>query len=68
MVQRPAPRPAFFRRDGYLPRHQQPPSWRGTVYLVAGEKVRILGEQPLQQLFRVVWLLPHFDQMTILLD
>jgi hypothetical protein len=49
-VQRPAAAATFFVRHGHLPAQQQPAAWSGTIHLVAGKDIGVVGQQALQQI------------------
>ena len=44
---------------------QQPPPGRVSPVLIAGEQARELGNQSLENLFAVVWLLSHLQQFIL---
>jgi hypothetical protein len=68
MIYRPPVTATLLARQAPLAGDQQPPPVLQIVHLIPGQKVRVLGEQPLQQILGVVVLLAHLDQSSITMD
>jgi hypothetical protein len=65
MVDAPAPASILLAGKCRFTADQQPPPRRIRPVLVPGEQARELGNQRLQNLFTVVWLLGHLQQFAL---
>lgn len=68
VVQRPAVAPFCFAWDAHLTGDEQPAAGRDGVHLVPCQQIRVLRQQLLQNVLRVVGLFLHLDQFAVALD
>jgi hypothetical protein len=66
MVDRPAISDRRCVRNACLPFNQKPSLGANAVKLIACQHARVLGDQTLQQVFRIVGLLAHLEELSVL--